>query len=292
VYHLPDLRSPIDRAPEIRDDEKELANRLSHGKIIFFSAGAYALNQGENIELAAFHGHQVMIAESDELIYLGRYEGEDYFLLAKKEADQNNLIWKNLREIGEFLPLDQYFLALQGQALANWHFANPFCHYCGGKTKSAKGGAIRICITEERELFPRTDPAIITLLYDEADRILLGRQKVWVENRYSNFAGFVEAAESFEETVQREAKEEAGVDVVDIEYLGSQAWPFPQSLMIAFSARVLDPASAKADGEEIEDLRWYTKSELVNDLKSGRLSLPPKMSVSRKMIEAWYGSEL
>lgn len=292
---LPDLRSPIDRQAHLRDDEAELTRRLAQGKIILFNGSGFALKPASAdeklAELLELSAHQISASEIADFTYLGQFEGKDYFLHLALEA-QENFNWAGLRQIGDSLPLYQYFLALHSQAIGNWHLAAKYCSYCGSETKAIRGGSVRLCLAEEREIFPRTDPAIITLLYDENERILLGRQSVWEENRYSNFAGFVEVGESFEETVAREAKEEAGVDVVDIKYLGSQPWPFPQSEMIAFTARVLDPASAKADGVEIESLRWYSRKELAQDLATGKLTLPPRVSVSRKMIEDWYGGVL
>jgi NAD+ diphosphatase len=102
----------------------------------------------------------------------------------------------------------------------------------------------------------------------------------------------VEAGESFEEAVVREVREEAGVEVVEIKYLASQPWPFPNSIMIAFSALVNFPDQAMPDGEEIESIRWYTRDQMSHDLQTGALTLPPSVSVSRKMIEAWYGRSL
>jgi NAD+ diphosphatase len=102
----------------------------------------------------------------------------------------------------------------------------------------------------------------------------------------------VEAGESFEEAVVREVKEEAGVDVEEITYLASQPWPFPNSIMIAFSALVKFPDQAMPDGEEIESIRWYSRDQMTQDLKTSALTLPPSVSVSRKMIEAWYGRAL
>jgi NAD+ diphosphatase len=131
------------------------------------------------------------------------------------------------------------------------------------------------------------DPAIIVLLRDQSDRIILGRQKVWPERRFSNFAGFVEPGESFEQAVEREVMEEAGVGVSEIKYLGSQPWPFPASLMISFEAITQTPELVKPDGEEIEQIKVLSRSEFEREVAEELLLLPPLISVARKMIEAW-----
>jgi len=150
-------------------------------------------------------------------------------------------------------------------------------------------GAVRKCLTDNSEHYPRTDGAIIVLVKDETDRILLGRQKVWPKNRFSTFAGFVEPGESFENCVIREVEEEAGVKLTQINYLGSQPWPFPASLMIAFEAVTNTPELARPDGEEIEEIRWFSRSDMKQAILNNSLILPLEISVARQMIKAWYG---
>jgi NAD+ diphosphatase len=124
-------------------------------------------------------------------------------------------------------------------------------------------------------------------LRDRADRIILGRQKIWPERRYSCFAGFVEPGEAFEQAVEREVLEEAGVGVSEIKYLGSQPWPFPASLMISFEAVTDTPELVRPDGDEIEAVKILSRSEFEAEIESGALLLPPEISVARKMIESW-----
>ena len=104
---------------------------------------------------------------------------------------------------------------------------------------------------------------------------------------FSNFAGFVEPGESLEAAVVREVAEETGLKVTDINYLFSQPWPFPNSIMLAFEAFTDNPEVAIPDGQEIVDLKWFTKSELQSEVANGNLNLPPFTTVSRKMIERW-----
>jgi NADH pyrophosphatase NudC (nudix superfamily) len=115
----------------------------------------------------------------------------------------------------------------------------------------------------------------ITLVKDEDDRLLLGRQNSWAPGRFSNFAGFVEPGESFEQCVLREVEEESGLIVHSVHYLGSQPWPFPASIMIAFEARTSDVSTARADGEEIVEIKWFTRESMNEAVNSGEISLPP-----------------
>ena len=110
--------------------------------------------------------------------------------------------------------------------------------------------------------------------------------------RYSTFAGFVEPGESFESAVEREVREECGIVSEQINYLGSQPWPFPASIMVAFEAIAKDPSQALADGVEIERVEWFSRAQFKEATDSGRLVLPPSISIARRMIEGWYGEVL
>jgi NAD+ diphosphatase len=132
------------------------------------------------------------------------------------------------------------------------------------------------------------DPAIIVLVAD-GDRCLLGRQTGWPGGLYSTIAGFVEPGESLEDAVRREVYEETNIRVAAVRYHSSQPWPFPSSLMLGFVA-VADTTLAKEirlnDGE-LEDARWFTRKEL----RSGFPKLPFKISIARRLVESWLGTE-
>lgn len=133
------------------------------------------------------------------------------------------------------------------------------------------------------EFFPRLDPAIIVLVTDASgERALLGRQASWAQGRYSTIAGFVEPGESLEDAVIREVEEETGVLTGDVEYVASQPWPFPSSLMLGFCAVARTHDITLRDGE-LEDARWFTRAELT----SGPATLPPAGAISARLIDAW-----
>lgn len=229
-------------------------------------------------------------ADEDSANYLGNTSGsKQWDKLVLDETANENL--RTLREIGAFLSPRDIGLAVHAQGLANWHRKHPRCSQCGAATTVISGGSVRRCLIDESEHYPRTDSAIIVLVKDDQDRVLLGRQKVWPKNRFSTFAGFVEPGESFEHCVVREVAEEAGVKLNKISYLGSQPWPFPSSLMIAFEAVAENPFDARPDGDEIEEIRWFTRTDMKQAIIDGNLILPLDISVARQMINGWYGQD-
>jgi NAD+ diphosphatase len=285
ILNLALSRSTVDRAAHIRADEAALEEQWLTATIIHFN-GVGFFARGTSLALLK----AAEITGSGEKIFLGQQGGTSYFLWCSEQNIGGDEDYKTLREMSAELTSLEIGLAVHGQAVALWHHKNPICSSCGSPTEAILGGSSRRCTTGH-EHYPRTDPAIIVLVKDKSDRILLGRQAVWPEHRFSTFAGFVEAGESFEQCVVREVLEEAGVLVSDINYLGSQPWPFPQSLMIAFEATIQDPENARPDGEEIVEIRWFDRNELYASITEGTLLLPPSISVARAMIQAWYGED-
>lgn len=212
---------------------------------------------------------------------------------AASALEPNAENWHELRRTGAGLEPMHATILTQAIAIHNWHESHQFCPACGEITIMRQGGWSRFCIKEDRELFPRTDAAVIVSIIDDQERILLGSQGSWQENRWSVLAGFVEAAESLESAVKREMFEESGLIVSDPEYLGSQAWPYPYSLMLAFTAKVSPenkPEDIQADGVEIAKLRWFSREELLAEAK--QIHLPTRISIARALIEHWLGEPI
>ncbi|GGM07932.1 NAD(+) diphosphatase [Nakamurella endophytica] len=215
----------------------------------------------------------------------GRTPGIDVWTVPGPVADGHGL-----RELGAVLTDTDAGLLTAAVAVLGWHRAGGYCPRCGLASRPRADGWARVCPNGHEE-FPRTDPAVIVLVHDGADRMVLGRQPSWAPGRYSVLAGFVEAGESLEATVVREVAEEVGIQVGEVRYLGSQPWPFPRSLMVGFSA-VADPAAPlrPRDGE-IEDARWVDRATVRRVLAAGGqadgIGLPPSVSIARRMIEGW-----
>jgi NAD+ diphosphatase len=296
---LKPISAPLDRASELRSDEAELNRLWSAAKIIRVAESKLATD-GTSLRF-------LTAAEVEKLIESKIFTtGDKYFLgidtasklayfawdcdevgLAAGESSTEGMA--SLRELGGTLDEFHLGISMHAIALSNWNRSHPHCSKCGALTESSLGGSVRVCVKDQSQHHPRTDSAVIVLVKDKDDRILLGHQPIWPDGRFSTFAGFLEPGETFEQCVEREVFEESGVKVNEIKYLGSQPWPFPASIMIAFSAVVEDPSTAKADGVEITEVRWFSRDELKASIADGSLLLPPTISVARKMIAMWFG---
>ena len=284
--NLPLAAAEVDRAAHLRSDLTYLNSAWAQASVLLFSDEKFAT---EKDQLLFTSGQSLGSYQDQSDYFLGVKDAKPFFVRHLTSDHRLSNEFKTLREVGAFLSARDIGLAVHAQGLANWHKKHPRCAICGEKTVVVLAGAVRRCPADQSEHYPRTDSAIIVLVKDDQDRVLLGRQKVWPKNRFSTFAGFVEPGESFENCVTREVMEEAGVKLKEINYLGSQPWPFPASLMIAFEAITTTPELARPDGEEIEEIRWFTRDEMKSAIAEKTLILPLEISVARQMIKAWYG---
>jgi len=205
---------------------------------------------------------------------------------SNEKADNAN--WQSLRRIALQLSAADVNLLFFAQGLFNWHSSHHFCNHCGNKLIQAQSGHALKCSSKDcaKEIFPRTDPAIIVLVYFN-DSCLLGRQAHWPEHMYSCLAGFIETGETIEDAVVREVYEESGIRIKRVEYLGSQPWPFPQSLMLGFHAEASNQDLTFHD-KEIEDARWYSRKELIAAVENKELRLSTPVSISYRLLENWF----
>jgi NAD+ diphosphatase len=283
---LPLSRTTIDRAAERRTDQEWLdaAWRDPHTRVLVVADGTAAVDDSGLVLLSPAE------APSGERYLLGADGDTAYFAVRPSGAHPDRRA-VTLRQAGGLLSDRDAGLMVHAVALANWHTRHGYCAQCGTPTELTYAGHVRRCPADGSEHYPRTDPAVIVLVTDKDDRCLLGRGANWPPDRYSTLAGFVEPGETPEHAVAREVYEEAGIEVDSCSYAGSQPWPFPSSLMLAYFARATGE-QPRPDGDEIVDARWFSRDELGAAISSGAIAVPSTISVSRRLIEGWYGGEL
>jgi NAD+ diphosphatase len=225
-------------------------------------------------------------------IFLGEADGVPYAAVRGERAltvnGQPVDAWAGLREVGADLGDLDAGLLVQAIGIVEWHERNRFSPLSGAATTIERHGWVQRDPETGIEVFPRTDPAVIMLVHDGGDRVVLGRQAVWPPGRFSILAGFVEPGESAESAVAREVAEEVGLRVTDIRYVSSQPWPFPQSLMLGFVARATEE-ELRIDHDEIEEARWFTRDELRAG--EGPRALPPPVSIARHILDRWVAGD-
>lgn len=292
---LPPLaRSGLDRVAE---------ERLTPGLLDDLRADAATrvlVIAGDTAPLAAPDALQ-WIAPSDvpagaEWALLGRDADGTALLAAVLPAHDDELFaaasgWAALRAVGGLLSPRDASAFVEALSLGRWLLDAPFCPACGARTDLGDAGWSRRCPNCGRQHFPRTDPAVIVAITsaDDPDALLLGSNALWGPERFSCFAGFVEAGESLEAAVRREVLEESGIAVGAVTYRGSQAWPYPRSLMVGFLASARDDAAARADGDEIAAVRWFSRDEIGRALAGqGDFVLPGRASIAHRLISDWH----
>ncbi|WP_378031307.1 NAD(+) diphosphatase [Actinoplanes sp. GCM10030250] len=239
---------------------------------------------------------QELIAAAGETVFLGLDAGAAVFAADLSDLDQPAAV--ALAGGDGTASVRTVFTAHTPQEAATLGYARGilhsirnqrYCGRCGSPTQPRDGGHVRACPDCGRLLFPRIEPAVIMLVESAADaqRCLLARHRASVLGEFSTLAGFVETGESLEDAVRREVSEEVGLRVGAVEYAGSQPWPFPAGLMVAFRATALDDTPV-ADGDEILEARWFTRSELAEKAAAG--SLGRVDSIDRVLLHSWLSA--
>ena len=299
--------SAINRHGDYRTNKKFLNNIINEKDtkfIPFYNGKNLFIEINENINsviLNKFQLHDFFPNGIGGTIFLGvandlNYVGIDLSSPNKKFdcwLKENNIIVDDLRKYGPILDdIEASFLALSN-GMFFWHNTHKFCGSCGFQNFSTEGGFVMKCSNEKcgKSHFPRTDPAIITLISFQ-DKVLLGRSPRFPKSMYSTLAGFVEPGESLEQALEREVFEEVGINVKNIKYFNSQPWPFPASLMLGFFAEATNDQMT-IDYDEIEDAHWFS----INELKSlqhpsisGGFKLPRVDSIARRLVDTWINS--
>jgi NAD+ diphosphatase len=248
---------------------------------IFKKDDLLIINNNERIEpLLKSDLNEINMIISDPH-YLGTLDGRQCFTA---ELKSETIIPANtsLRSLRTLLTVfDEIMFTLAGKAfqVIEWDRNHKFCGRCGTKTETKNGERAKVCPNCGLVSYPRISPAVIVAVIKE-NKILLARATRFKTKMYSVLAGFVEPGETFEECVQREIFEEVSIKVKNIKYFGSQPWPFPDSVMIGFTAEY-ESGEIIADHEEIMEAGWYSPDELPE------VPLPGRWSIAKKLID-WY----
>ncbi|MBP3222578.1 MAG: NAD(+) diphosphatase [Actinomycetaceae bacterium] len=291
-------RGNMDRDEVTRNDPEALglARKSEQARYILVEGQSVAVNRSKQNELLKLTAQEAREWNSREAVYLGRIENVPYFacdisdMLPDTDVKPAGTpVMRPVKLWAHEWSGNDSILAVTAVAIHNWIRSSRYCSNCGEPLAIHPSGWQAYC--ENNHLhFPRTDPAVIMAVRDNEDRLLLARNPQWYGNMYSVLAGFVEAGETAESAVVRESFEETRVNVNKVEYFGSQPWPFPRSLMLAFNAWTSSTDDdIMIDGNEMSDAQFFSRDELKKALRHGKLTLPSPSSVARALIEDWLG---
>jgi NAD+ diphosphatase len=297
----PLARSGLHRMAHRRTDAEWLAQAWQRAKVLLVDSGDGAGGVRHSVHALLRDDHLLLLdpaeAPEGERLFLGEDEhGTPYFAVMAELPEIPDARQVTVRDVGHVLSDLEGGLLTTAIALANWHARHRYSPVDGAPTAVAEAGWAR---TGDGGLmiWPRTDPAVIVLVHDgvpgDEGRCLLGHNAAWTRpgwtRRYSCLAGFVEAGESAEATVVREVAEEVGVRVSRLHYLGSQAWPYPGSLMLGFTALADPDQPVHVDETEISAARWFTRTEIRAAVGGERddFGLPMASSIALFLIMEW-----
>ena len=301
----------VDRASESRKSQEWLNQQWHHPdcQVLLLQNDKNLMCWNRELThepIAIYHsrkGIEALVGENLTIVFLGLNGQVPMFAAevgshfeGRLSPGQETYQFVDLRETGCLLNAQDAAMLAYGRGLLYWNRHSLFCSRCGSATVKQQGGHVKQCSDENcgHLTFPRTDPAVIMLIEDQSipaqPRCLLGRNSRFPNRMMSTLAGFVDPSESLEETVAREAFEEAGVRVDQINYQASQPWPFPASIMLGFRARAVT-TDICIDGVEIEEANWFTIEQLESFGEWGDGSdnycLPRHDSIARFLIDSW-----
>ncbi|MFY8349273.1 NAD(+) diphosphatase [Pseudoalteromonas sp. SSM20] len=306
MQNLPFSQMPLARCSRERSKPefiKTQLNRVDAKVLLFYQDNMLSTSHLDDLLwLSVEHVSQILGRKPH--LFLGLDNETPYFAM---EISQQELQLDELScyqtlpfrtQLASF-PATSVAIAGYAKTLLHWHKTHVYCGRCGRENISFEGGYSRKCTNKQcgHITFPRHDPAVIMIVKkvfdDGIERCLLGRQASWPTGNYSALAGFVDAGETLEEAVIREVKEESGVDVHEVEYIASQPWPFPSSVMIGFIATA-SSADIDIGEDELEDARWFSRDELAEFGEWGdetsTFKKPRFSSISRFLLEHWINS--
>ena len=239
------------------------------------------IKEGEGISIPREKDIKVLNMSIHNIQYMGAYcDCNCHCGEITDNIDRKNVAFVDLHSLSDLVNGDMYSLASRANLLLNWLKLNKYCGVCGSKMyqKDSQFERAMVCSNCGNTTWPRTSPAIIVAV-TKGDKLLLAHNRNFPEGIYSVIAGFVEYAETFEECVKREVYEEVGIKIKNIKYFGSQPWPYPNSMMVAFTAEYLE-GDIREDGDEIVHADWFSKEEVEGMYNKS-------ISISSELIE-WF----
>ena len=289
----------LDRSEVERRDQNWISSLISNPETKFLLAKNLLFpvesKSKELVWLTKKSLSQISDTISEDLFYLlGTKDNVGYFALDITNITVNTLdTWEFLEPREIALSATETDVANMSQAKSQiyWHRSHRYCSKCGSLSMPQKGGIVRTCQSCEMQHFPRTDPVVIMLVYKD-QHCLLGQNRRRANGFYSALAGFMDHAESIEEAVRREVKEESGVDIKSVIYHSSQPWPYPHSLMIGCLAEAKD-TQISIDEEELSDVRWFSREEIIRAFEaqakgeSHDFYLPGSIAIAHHLIKYW-----
>jgi NAD+ diphosphatase len=293
----------LDRAAHLRTDEAKLLALEAQP-----NARAYVVYRDSLVVKREAAGPRALLSLDEArqfganpgTIFLGMRDGAPVFGMGISPAAVEQLLTRDDAAVSELrgmamhgvVPASQLSAIAMAKSLVNWHQRHGYCANCGARSMMKEGGWKRDCPSCKAEHFPRIDPVVI-MLVTLGDKVLLGRQKHFLPGMYSCLAGFVEAAETFEDAVRREIFEESGIRCTDINYYMTQPWPYPSSLMVGCTARALNEEIV-VDRTELEDARWFDRAEAILMIRREHpdgLAGPHPFAIAHHLLGRWVQND-
>lgn len=276
---------PLDHAGLRRSDPDWIDEQLHDPKAraVLFSDGDLACDErGQDMILPA-RRTRMLPMKPPGLIFLGQLGGTPWFAGALEAGVAGK--GPDFRISAINAEPDMACIYARARSLLSWHGRRKYCSNCASGMQALDGGTRLKCSECGMDHFPRVDPSVIMLPVC-GDKCVMGRQASWPEGLYATIAGFIEPGETIEQACKRETEEEIHRPVTRVEYVASQPWPFPSSLMIGLICEIEDGDVIPDD--DLEDARWFTRDE-VRALYQGDIArwAPANFSISRLLIDRW-----
>jgi NAD+ diphosphatase len=275
----------LDRAEHLRNQPHSLDNLWAHANVLVLNEKGEACC--DSAEQIFYCGEYLLQRRPLQATFLGLLGEQGYFVVSLNAIKITSFITVNIRlAANSWSALHACFFA-QAKALLHWQAQSVFCGRCGTLLDIKTAGYSAFCSACGLITYPQTHPAVIMCVND-GERVLLGRQAIWPEKKWSLLAGFVEPGESPEQTVVRETWEEAGVKIERVEYVISQPWPMPMALMLGYNAYA--PYQLVTVSEELQAARWFSRTEIHTLVAGGEMELPDKISISYFLLQSWLAN--